>query len=500
MNLTKKLCKISAAIASAALILSVPSGALANERENGASAPFANPPAESSSAPTATSETPVLSSEEPELSEPEDTSLTDNTDAQSSEEETTPAETTEPPVPAQLVLGQYEFYLEQGGGAQISAWIENADPQVNYPAITFECSDTSVARIDASGYIIAMGVGSAAVTVRSGELYATASVVVREADRFPEFLVLTESEFTLKIDETAEIEAKLLPEDVSEGYEITFESNSPEIASVDENGVITAKEAGEAYITVSGADLSETVYVTVTDEIAYETAQLDGYLYDSSGNPMTGSCLKIDDLSAITDKNGYFSFESVEKRSVVIKLSDDEKASCSLDFGGKTTVYLLYDENELKRLETYEELAGLLMVGEVKFTSSNIVMKVGEVYELSYTYEPKDAGITEIDYESSNPISVQVGKVDGVLTAKSAGEATVTLSLNNGQALAYCYITVNPEESSQYSALIVAIEGAVLVCGAAAAAIVYRKYRSKLKKQIADNNENAEEDLHDIDD
>lgn len=415
-------------------------------------------------------------------------------------EETTPdlSETTEPVVnPPQMSLSFSERWLTVGEGTQLNAQVINTEEPYQ---ISFVSSNTNVVRVDASGYIIAVGAGSAVVTASSGEIKGYATVYVSEPPVVPEFLVLTENSFILKIDETAKIQAKLLPEEAAEGYEISFVSNDPSVARVDENGVITALSEGETTITVEGADLQETVYVTVSSDIAYDTARLDGYLYNGKGRPVSGTHLIIGELSAVTDKDGYFVFDNAEQRSLTIRLADDANAACGLTLTGDTTVYLLYDleSGALTRLSSYDELAGQLLIDSVQFDAVNIVLTAGEVYELGYLYEPSDATITAINYTSSNSVAASVGQVDGVITAKSPGETIITISLNNGQAMAECYITVNPRESSEYSVLIVVIEASVFAIGAAAVLLSYRSYKRRALS-TADEEEEEDEDLHDID-
>lgn len=419
------------------------------------------------------------------------------TDPESPEDTTTgDIETTTPVVvPPQMSLSFAERWLTVGEGAQLNAQVLNATESYT---VSFSSSNKNVAMVDASGYIIATGAGSAVITAYWGDVAGYATIYVTEPPVVPEYIVLNESSFVLKIGETAVIQARVLPEEAAEGYEITFTSNDPSIVNVNENGVITALSEGETTITVEGAGLHENIYVTVSSDIAYDTARLDGYLYDSTGKPISGTHLVIGELSAVTDKDGYFLFDSVEQRSLTIRLADDMNAACGITVSEDTTVYLLYDSGVLTRLSSHEELIGQLIINKVMFNEPNIVLTAGEVYELSYQYEPLEAAVTAINYTSSNSVAAVVGQVDGVITAKSAGETVITITLNNGQAMAECYITVNPRESSEHSVLILVIEAAVFATVAAAVMLSYRSYRRRALSTL-DEEDDEDEDLHDID-
>lgn len=412
-------------------------------------------------------------------------------------DDTTPDESdTEPVVvdPPAIILSFVERWLTVGDGVQLTAEVINSSV---YLPISFYSSNTGVVAVDSSGYIFATGAGTALVTAYADGLEARAYIYVSEPEVVPEFIVLTEDSFVLKISQTAHIQARLLPEEAAEGYEIIYESNDPSIATVDENGVITAVSTGETDIKVAGAGLSEYVHVTVSADIAYDTAVMSGYLYDGKGKPMAGAYLTIDGLMTVTDKRGYFVFDRVEQRSLTVRLAEDNDAACGLTVSGDLTVYLLYNEGALTRVGSYEELAGLLSINSVKFVSNNVVLTTGEVYELAYQYEPSDANITGISYSSSNSVAAAVGQVDGIVTARSPGETVITITLNGGQATAECTITVNPRESSEYSVLIIAIEAAVFAVGAAVVLLSYRSYKRKRLNALEEEEED-EEETHDI--
>lgn len=451
---------------------------------------------------------PPITEPEPETEAPESSEeITEEPPEESTEEETQsgepetepPDEPTEPPVIIlpEMQLSFYWASLEVGHGVQLTASVINS-PEPD-PMIAYYSSNTAVARIDNSGYIIATGAGRTEITAYWNDVMASAVITVTEAPVVPEYIVISRTEFQLKIGAAAQIEAKLLPEEISGEYAMTYTADNTKVVSVNENGLITALSTGEAYITVESAGISETVHVVVSNDIAYEHSKLDGYLYDTIGKPVSGAHIVIDDMSAVTDSKGYFSFDEAEQRELIIKLSSDPDASCSIELTGNTTVYLLYEKGSLTPRSSYDELTGLLPLNSASFDTrfNNIVLTVGQVESLTYQYEPKDAVITEILYSSSNNLVAQIGQIDGVITAKSPGEAIVTLSLNGGQAEAVCTITVNPAESTEYSIWIMIVELVTFTAAALIIFVAYRKYRRKAEAEIID--EEDESDIHDID-
>lgn len=446
------------------------------------------PESDTQETPPDTQDTPDPVTSEPPVDTSEDTGDTSDTlDVQ-----------TEPPL--EIFLEQYTFYLETGQGAQL-LW--SVPAATEHRDAVYYSNNTNIARIDNWGYITAVGAGVTNVTVIWGDLLTvSATVHVTERQVLPEYISLNSESFTMKVGETAAIKASVMPEEISDDYPLSFSSDNEAIAAVDENGIITAIGTGETDITVfsNAANLSELVHITVSDDIAYSQAKLDGYLYGEDGKPMAGITLLIDSESAVTDKNGYFAFDRMNCRELIIRMSDNPNSFCGFALTGNMTVYLLSTGAGISQLSTYEELALHLSINNVSFVSPKLVLTVGEVYELAYNYDPKDATVTAIEYESSNERVAPVGQIDGVVTAKSPGEAVITLSLNGGQTMTTCTITINPKESSEHSALIAAAETTVLAIAVIAFFTIYRLYRKKMERKLSEEeDEDGAGNIHDID-
>lgn len=404
-------------------------------------------------------------------------------------------ETEAPPIDnAEIQLSFYQSTLEEGEGIQLVATLINST-EID-PVISFYSNNTEVVRVDASGYIIATGVGETEVVAYYGNVMASAKITVIAPTIEPEYIIVSNRSFSLNIGGIAKIEATLLPAEISNHYPFTYESLNTAVAEVGEDGIITAIGEGETEIIVRAADLSEKVSVKVTKEAVIHNSKIDGFLYNTKGEPMAGSIIYMDGQTATVDKNGHFSFDSVDQKKVIISVSDYPETKCEYTVLKDATIYLLSQNDLLTMLPTLGELQGRLPISEVSFDSSNIILNEGEVYPLNYTYQPKNAPITDINYVSSNVLVVQVGQIDGVLTAKSAGEAVITLTVNGGQASVNLYVTVNQQASTKYTPLIVVLEG-VLFAGAAAVVIVYyKKYQRTLQEELEDDED--DDDLHDI--
>lgn len=398
----------------------------------------------------------------------------ESTPPPASDTETLPPETDRPV----LVLTYYTFNLQIGQAAPINWHIENGTADGN--EARYYSSNPAVASVDASGVIAAAGAGSAEITVTVGELTASAAVNVSAPAAEAEGISVTETSYSLKIGESVYIQAAVVPAEAAGRYTIAFSSDNADVAEVDENGIITAKSPGEANITASclNTEFAETIHVTVSnEEMIYEKAKLEGCLYGIDGTAARGVEISAGGISAITDENGYFVFESLDKKETVLRISENGQSTV-FPLNGNSAVWLLYGNDTLECFSDYREISSRFAISLVTFEAAEKSVRVGDVYIPYYKYEPSSAAINQIQYISSDQNVAAVDQ-NGVITAKSMGEAIITLILNGGQAQAFFTLTVNPEETGKYTAVIAAAETAVLAAAAAAAAAVYKNYKKK---------------------
>ncbi len=185
------------------------------------------------------------------------------------------------------------------------------------------------------------------------------------------------------------ITAKLLDGSVLEkdDYTVLYESSNPDIASVDENGVITGRGHGEVTITatVSNADsrLSESIVINAIDdtEIVDKKIQLDDALYVGekaqisfvlsmkSGNeiefPREEVTFTSDNEEALRFEEDGYIFAVKEAKAVTVsasatfrgeEVSADKEISVILDEGKTGSTYYTTEKREiaLKNAETYD--------------------------------------------------------------------------------------------------------------------------------------------------
>lgn len=119
-------------------------------------------------------------------------------------------------------------------------------------SLTWESSDPSVVSVDARGNMQSHAVGTVTITA-TAKNGRTATITVR-VDNMPDddqdepiSITLNETNVTMRVNDIVDIDANIFPVTAS-GALVTWSSMNPEIATVDERGIITAVAEGSTTI------------------------------------------------------------------------------------------------------------------------------------------------------------------------------------------------------------------------------------------------------------
>lgn len=157
-----------------------------------------------------------------------------------------------------FVLSEKDLSLSIGTKKQLTATIT---PSVANPKITWVSSNTDVAAVDENGLVTAVAAGTATITATiANNVKATCTVTVSNPVTH---VTLDKTTLSLKRESTDTLTATVEPEDAS-NKNVTWASDNEAVATVDENGVVTAVSAGTANITVTTVDGKKTATCVVT--------------------------------------------------------------------------------------------------------------------------------------------------------------------------------------------------------------------------------------------
>ena len=172
------------------------------------------------------------------------------------------------PVQSVTVTGKQE--LVEGASTTLTATVAPAD--ATDKTVTWKSSDESVATVDKDGVVTAKKAGTVTITATAGGVSGTLHITVtaKPVETVPvtSVEVTVEAGTTVSVGKTLQATATVKPGNAT-NKKVTWKSSDESIATVDANGVITAKKAGKVVITATstdGTDKSGSVEITVTDE------------------------------------------------------------------------------------------------------------------------------------------------------------------------------------------------------------------------------------------
>ena len=122
--------------------------------------------------------------------------------------------------------------------------------------VTWTSSDSTTVSVSDIGRIKAEKVGSATITATAGSKSAECLVTVEDIT-----ITISMKEATIDISESSTLQLSATDSRNMGGY--TWESSNTEVATVDQDGLVTAKGQGSATITVSKGNASDTCALTV---------------------------------------------------------------------------------------------------------------------------------------------------------------------------------------------------------------------------------------------
>lgn len=324
----------------------------------------------------------------------------------------------EPPVPPVIVTEEM-VDLIIGSTHKIEYHIE---PFNVSQEVTFKSLDETIAVVDEFGNITALTLGTTKIVITliaDASIYYEIDITVSEPPKPSK--IVSETSLELIIDSTHQLEYYVEP--LTSSQEVTFSSSDKSVITVDENGLITCHDLGDAFITIKSKEIS-TIKLRVNVEVVLpKVEKIDsidelnlGY-YETK--ELTCSIIPSNAVQDVT-------YKSLDENIVTV----DEFGNVTSIKPGTTKVVItsVYDETVSK--EIIVTVSGTLATSLT--SEDNIDLNIGNTTDINYELLPNDAFRT-IEYVVSDSDAIEV--IDGILIAKKNGTYKVTLKTIDGSNL-----------------------------------------------------------------
>ena len=332
--------------------------------------------------------------------------------------------TVNPILAESITFDKTELTLTIGASDKLTATV--LPENVTDKTVTWSTSDAAIATVDNEGNVTAISVGEATVMATCGDKTATCKVTVNPI--LAESITLDKSELTLTIGASEKLTATVLPEDVTDKT-VTWSTSDAAIATVDNEGNVTAISVGEATITATCGDKSATCKVTVNpilaDSITLDKTELT--LTIGASEKLTATVLPED----VTDKTVTWSTSDAAIATV------DNEGNVTAILVGEATITATCDDNSA----TCKVTVNPILAESITLDKSELTLAIGASEKLTATVLPEDVTDKTVTWSTSDAAIATVDN-EGNVTAILVGEATITATC--GDKTATCKVTVNP--------------------------------------------------------
>jgi uncharacterized protein YjdB len=297
-------------------------------------------------------------------------------------------------------------------------------------ALTWESLNPTIANVSSSGRIGGVAEGDAVVLCRTANgVMAYANVHVYQK---AQSIRLDPEKATIDSGETISIAVIFDPEKTT-NQEVVWTSSEPEVAVINEAGMVTGLKGGVTVITCKTIDggLSAFCLIYVEEPIVTITLDPDEYI------------LGIDESFTI---KATISNEETASNTDLIWYSDDESV-CVVDRFGKVTgvgygTAKVWCEAAESDAIAYCKVQVVKEVESIKLNYSTKTIVVGHSFTLKAKVNPADADYQTVNFVADDP-SIVIVDNDGIVTGIKPGSTFVRANAkDNSGVYALCFVTV----------------------------------------------------------
>ena len=334
--------------------------------------------------------------------------------------------------PTSVTLDEKDLSVEVGAKQKLTATVK-PDNATN-KSVTWSSADEKIANVDKNGNVTGVKEGTTTVTVKTtdGSLTSTCNVTVSLSHASS--VMVQPSDVSLPIGNNYQLNAIVLPDNAVDKT-VTWSSNDTNVATVDNNGIITGIGAGETIVTVTTKDggCTASCGVTVTDGVVHVTGIfLNKESVDLSINDTTQLNATVLPADA-TDKSVTWTSDN----NAIATVDNDGLVTAISE--GKTVINAT--TNDLGFVARCTINVTTIHVNKVTLNNHNLSMQVGNTQKLVATIEPQNATNKSVTWTSDNNAIATVDN-DGLVTAVGAGKAHIAVTTNDGNFTDQCDIEV----------------------------------------------------------
>ncbi|MBQ1531313.1 MAG: Ig-like domain-containing protein [Solobacterium sp.] len=334
----------------------------------------------------------------------------------------------------EVVIAAEHLTLLIGDGYHLTGYVRPSNA-TNHK-LTWTSDNEDAVTVDETGYVKAVGTGTATIRVSSEDgAYAECPVT---AGWWITSITLSETDITLTRGDTYQIVWTIEPEQASDHQPI-FKTNREDVLTIDENGLITTIGVGPALVTVESPDPERMAKAYLTVYVKEKDPDPVPVISDSTMtlNPYGKRQLTVHswDTEHVIDR---VEWESADTFVAEV----DENGLVTAIAGGTTLIrgHVFIGEEEYEVTCTVQVTGDpYTPVSEIQLSAGQLFLMIGDSYHLSAQYQPENASRKKVTWSSDNEAVATVDE-NGNVTAVGTGTAVILASSPDG-AYAECPVT-----------------------------------------------------------
>ena len=284
--------------------------------------------------------------------------------------------------------------------------------------VTWESADQTIAEVAEDGTVTAIAAGTTTITAKVGDKTATATIIVTVPLTS---IALDKTTARIEKGTTTNLTVTYNPEDTTDAKDITWTSLNTAVATVDENGVVTAVSAGTAVIKAQVGDKTATCTVTVF-------VPLTGIQVKTETELLKGQTEKL----AIT----YLPADATEIPNATWTSSNPEVATVSADGTitalkeGTATITVTVGSF----VKTCQVTVKEIKLDSIEIDNQSAELTKGQSVQLNVLYNPGNTTDPKDVIWTSSDEEVAIVTESGLIIPKKAGTVTITAKVGDKTA------------------------------------------------------------------
>ena len=331
----------------------------------------------------------------------------------------------------QVVLNTTDITVRKGQVFWLNATClpENADNKI----ITWESRDEDVCTVESDGKVTATGAGTTSIIATNPDSGLTAYCVVTVTQ--PVTGITLNSDYQeLWVGAKYAIIPNIEPYD-AENKNVTYRSSDPDVATVDEMGVVTAVKGGSCVIIVTTEECQLTAACTIDVKEYVSSITLSE----------THKFMNVGTSGTLTATVGS---DTATNKNIIWTSSDNSICSVdsygTLNAGEPGIAVITVTAADGSGVSATCVVQVVNPVTSIRIEPDTVRMLVGESRIVQAVIEPDDASIKDVTWESSNE---EIATVDeaGEIFALSTGKCKITATSKDGNNVkGVCWVYVTP--------------------------------------------------------